>query len=118
MAESSDMEGTWPIGYPNDAEREDLASIESPIESVPDELLLKRILGRTVLEGIAPGVGGTSLLWVGGWVTSESNDGRDRFRGRPIEGGAIANEGVLGGPAVSGVESRVVSETSDPVDSI
>lgn len=42
------MEGTCPIGYPSDAERDERASMESPIESVPEELLLNRILGRTV----------------------------------------------------------------------
>ena len=88
------------------------------MDSVPDELLLRRIFGRTVRDGTPPGVGGTSLFWTGGWVTSESSDGRDRFRGRPIEGGAIANDGVFGGPGVNGVESRVVSDTSEPVDSI
>jgi len=88
------------------------------MDSVPDELLLRRIFGLMVLDGTPPGVGGTSLLWAGGWVTSESSDGRDRFRGRPMEGGAIANDGVFGGPGVNGVESLVVSDTSEPVDSI
>jgi hypothetical protein len=49
-------------------------------------------------------------------VTRESRDGRDKFRGRTI-GGAIANEGVFGGPGVRGV-SLVTSDTSEPVDSI
>lgn len=116
IAESSEMAGTCPIGYPSDAERDERASMESPMESVPDELLLNLILGRTVCDGIPPGVGGTSFSGTGGCVTSESRDGRDRFRGRTM-GGAIANEGVFGGPGVRGV-SLVTSETSEPVDSI
>jgi len=104
------------MGYPNDAERDDRASMESPIESVPDELLLNRILGRTVCDGMPPGVGGTSFSGTGGWVTSESRDGRDKFRGRTM-GGAIASEGVFGGPGVRGV-SFVISDTSELVDSI
>jgi hypothetical protein len=90
--------------------------MESSIESVPDELLLKRIFGRVVRDAIPPGVGGTSFSGTGGWVTRESKDGRDRFRGRTI-GGAIAKDGVFGGPGVSGV-SLVMSDTSEPVDSI
>ena len=90
--------------------------MESPIESVPEELLLNRILGRTVCDGTPPGVGGTSFSGTGGWVTRESKDGRDKFRGLTM-GGAIANEGVFGGPGVRGV-SFVISETSELVDSI
>jgi hypothetical protein len=116
IADVSEMEGTCPIGYPNDAERDDRASMESSIESVPDELLLKRIFGRTVCDAIPPGVGGTSFSGTGGWVTSESREGRDKFRGRTM-GGAIASDGVFGGPGVRGV-SFVISDTSELVDSI
>jgi hypothetical protein len=49
-------------------------------------------------------------------VTSESRDGRDKLRGRTM-GGAIASEGVFGGPGVRGV-SLVISDTSELVDSI
>lgn len=66
IAESSEMAGTWPIGYPIDAERDERASIESPIDSVPDELLLNRILGRVVRDAKPPGVGGTSFSGTGG----------------------------------------------------
>lgn len=62
-AESSDIEETVTLGYPSDADRAERASIESLRDSVPDELLLMRILGRMVRElAVAgPGVGGTSF---------------------------------------------------------
>lgn len=48
VAEFSEMDETVPWGNPSDADRAERASIESVIDSVPDELLLRRILGRMV----------------------------------------------------------------------
>lgn len=100
-------------------DRDEWASLDSAVDSVPDELLLRRIFGRAARIGTPPGVGGTSAYacdpGVGGCVTSARRDGRERFLGRPLVG-AMASAGVFGGPAVRGV-LRVTSDTSELVDS-
>lgn len=104
-AESSEMEQTGTWGYPSEADRAERASIESVKDSVPDELLLRRILGRMVRELAVPGpgVGGTSFdaLPAAGWVTNVNNDGRDTALGRI--GSDMANAGVRGVSGVMGV---------------
>ena len=59
-----------------------------------------------------PGVGGTSLLLVGGWVMSAIKLGRrpGLAAARPSD---MATPGVIGGPGVYGVNSVAVEAVSD-----